>query len=46
MHTLLAYAGYLSIYINITDGKSADTKGFPLLKVNVHIADKLYKVFW
>lgn len=45
MHTLLDYDGNLPMYVNITDGKTADNKGaydIPLLKGSVIVADRFY----
>lgn len=48
MHTLLDYDGHLPAYVNITDGKTGDTKGaydVPLLKGSVIVADRYYNDF-
>lgn len=48
MHTLLDFDGNLSVYINITNGKTADNKGaydIPLLKGSVIVADRFYNDF-
>lgn len=48
MHTLLDYDGNLPIYVNITDGKTADNKGaydIPLIKQSVIVADRFYNDF-
>ena len=48
MHTLLDYDGHLAVYVNITDGKTADNKGaydIPLLKGSVIVADRFYNDF-
>lgn len=48
MHTLLDYDGNLPIYVNITDGKTADNKGandIPLHKGSVVVADRFYNDF-
>ena len=48
MHTPLDYDGHLPAYVNITDGKSADTKGaydIPLLKGSVIAKDRFYNEF-
>jgi hypothetical protein len=45
MHTLLDYDGNLPVYVNITNGKTADNKGayeVPLLKGSVIVADRYY----
>ena len=48
MHTLLDFEGKLPVYVNITDGKTADNKGaydIPLLKGSVIVADRYYNDF-
>lgn len=48
MHTLLDYEGQLPVYVNITDGKTADNKGavgIPLQKGSVIVADRFYNDF-
>ena len=48
MHTLLDYDGSLPVYVNITDGKTADNKGaydIPLVKGSVIVADRFYNDF-
>ena len=48
LHTLLDYDGNLPVYVNITDGKTADNKGaydIPLLKNSVIVADRFYNDF-
>jgi hypothetical protein len=48
MHTLLDYEGNLPVYINITNGKTADNKGaydIPLKKGSVIVADRFYNDF-
>jgi len=48
MHTLLDYDGNLPVYVNITDGKTADNKGaydLPLVKGSVIVADRFYNDF-
>jgi hypothetical protein len=48
MHTLLDFDGNLPVYVNITDGKTADNKGaydVPLLKGSVIVADRFYNDF-
>lgn len=48
MHTLLDYDGNLPIYVNITDGKTADNKGaldIPLFRGSVVVADRYYGDF-
>jgi hypothetical protein len=48
LHTLLDYDGNLPVYVNITDGKTADNKGaydIPLLKRSVIVADRFYNDF-
>lgn len=45
MHTLLDYEGNLPVYVNISDGKTADNKGayeIPLVKRSVIVADRFY----
>jgi hypothetical protein len=45
MHTLLDFDGNLPIYMNLTDGKTADNKGaydMPLIKNSVVVADRFY----
>ena len=49
MHTLLDYDANLPVYVNITDGKTADNKGaydIPLLKNSVIVADRFYNDFY
>ena len=48
MHTLLDYDGNLPVYVNITNGKTADNKGaydIPLIKGSVIVADRFYNDF-
>ncbi len=48
MHTLLDFDGNLPVYVNITDGKTADNKGaydIPLIKNSVVVADRFYNDF-
>ncbi len=48
MHTLLDYDGNLPVYVNITDGKTADNKGaydIPLQSGSVIVADRYYNDF-
>lgn len=48
MHTLLDYDGNLPVYVNVTDGKTADNKGayeLPLLANSVIVADRYYNDF-
>lgn len=48
MHTVLDYDGNLPVYVNITDGKTADNKGaydIPLIKQSVVVADRYYNDF-
>lgn len=48
MHTLLDFDGNLPVYVNITNGKTADNKGayqVPLIKGSVIIADRFYNDF-
>lgn len=48
MHTLLDYDGNLPVYVNITDGRTADNKGaydIPLVKNSVVVADRFYNDF-
>ena len=48
IHTLLDYDGNLPVYVNITDGKTADNKGandIPLHKGSVVVADRFYNDF-
>jgi hypothetical protein len=48
MHTLLDYDGNLPVYVNITDGKTADNRGaydVPLVKRSVIVADRFYNDF-
>lgn len=48
MHTLLDYDGNLPVYVNITNGKTADNKGaydVPLVKGSVIVADRFYNDF-
>ncbi|NDV94888.1 IS4 family transposase, partial [Dysgonomonas sp. 521] len=48
MHTLLDYDGNLPVYVNITNGKTADNKGaydLPLIKGSVIVADRFYNDF-
>lgn len=45
MHTLFDFEGNLPIYMNLTDGKTADNKGaydMPLIKNSVVVADRFY----
>jgi len=49
LHTLLDYDGNLPVYVNITDGKTADNKGaydIPLVKGSVIVADRFYNDFY
>jgi len=48
MHTLLDYDGNLPVYVNMTDGKTADNKGaydIILIKRSVIVADRFYNDF-
>ena len=48
LHTLLDYDGNLPVYVNITNGKTADNKGaydIPLLNGSVIVADRFYNDF-
>ena len=48
LHTLLDYDGNLPVYVNITNGKTADNKGasdVPLIKRSVIVADRFYNDF-
>jgi hypothetical protein len=48
LHTLLDYDGNLPVYVNITDGKTADNKrahDIPLIKRSVIVADRFYNDF-
>lgn len=48
LHTVLDYDGKLPVYINITDGKTADNKGaynIPLESGSVIVADRFYNDF-
>lgn len=48
MHTLLDFDGNLPVYVNITNGKTADNKGaydVPLHKGSVIVADRFYNDF-
>ncbi len=48
MHTLLDFDGNSPVYINITNGKTADNKwayNIPLLKSSVIVADRFYNDF-
>ena len=48
MHTLLDYEGGLPLYVNISDGKTADNKGaydIPIQKGAVIVADRYYNDF-
>lgn len=48
LHTVLDYDGKLPVYINITDGKTADNKGaynIPLEPGSVIVADRFYNDF-
>lgn len=48
LHTVLDYDGNLPVYVNITDGKTADNKGaydIPLVKNSVIVADRFYNDF-
>lgn len=45
LHTLLDYDGSLPVYVNITEGRTADNKGaqdIPLIKNSVIVADRFY----
>ena len=49
MHTLLDFDSNLPVYVNISDGKTADNKGayeIPLLKGSVIVADRFYNDFY
>jgi len=49
LHTLLDFAGKLPIYVNLSDGKTADNKGaydIPLIANSVIIADRFYNDFF
>src|SRR5690606_33838719 len=48
MHTLLDFDGNLPVYVNITDGKTADNKGaldIPIHRGSVVVADRYYGDF-
>jgi hypothetical protein len=48
LHTLLDFDGNLPVYVNITDGKTADNKGaydIPLIAFSVIVADRFYNDF-
>ena len=48
LHTLLDFDGNLPVYVNITDGKTADNKGaydIPLIERSVIVADRFYNDF-
>ena len=48
LHTLLDFDGNLPVYVNITDGKTADNKGaydIPLIEGSVIVADRFYNDF-
>jgi hypothetical protein len=48
LHTLLDYDGNLPVYVNITDGKTADNKGaydVPMHEGTVIVADRFYNDF-
>ncbi|MFH1003904.1 MAG: transposase [Bacteroidota bacterium] len=48
MHTLLDYDGNLPVYMNVTDGKTADNKGaydILLVQGSVIVADRFYNDF-
>lgn len=48
MHTLLDYDGNLPVYVNVTNGKTADNKGaydIPLVTGSVVVADRFYNDF-
>lgn len=48
MHTLLDYDGGLPVYVNITDGKTADNKAvydLPIGRNSVLVADRFYNDF-
>jgi len=48
LHTLLDFDGNLPVYVNITDGKTADNKGaydIPLIESSVIVADRFYNDF-
>jgi len=49
LHTLLDFEGKLPIYVNISDGKTADNKGaydIPLIANSVIVADRFYNDFY
>jgi len=49
LHTLLDFDGNLPVYVNITDGKTADNKGaydIPLIAASVIVADRFYNDFY
>lgn len=49
LHTLLDFDGNLPVYVNITDGKTADNKGaydIPLVESSVIVADRFYNDFY
>ena len=49
LHTLLDFDGNLPVYVNISDGKTADNKGaydIPLIPFSVIVADKFYNDFY
>ena len=48
LHTLLDFEGNLPVYVNISDGKTADNKGaydIPLIPHSVIVADRFYNDF-
>jgi len=48
LHTLLDFDGNLPVYVNISDGKTADNKGaydIPLIPQSVIVADRFYNDF-
>lgn len=49
MHTLLDFDGNLPVYMNLTDGKTANNKGaydIPLLPKSIIVADRFYNDFY
>ncbi len=48
LHTLLDFDGKLPVYVNLSDGKTADNKGaydIPLIENSVIVADRYYNDF-
>jgi hypothetical protein len=49
LHTLLDFDGKLPVYVNLSDGKTADNKGaydIPLIENSVIVADRFYNDFF